>query len=169
MRSHGVLALKSYLIFVHTWFLAMNKRLTRKGYAHVTQVGGHRVVDGSAMVRQDAAGNVILSHEELAGYERRAARVALQELKSVDGKVLKFARKALELRQVDLAELLDYRAEQISRWENSIEGIPRAVQLAVAELLCIVEVQGIEVLRELQDTEREDPTDLEVQPLRKAL
>jgi DNA-binding transcriptional regulator YiaG len=147
----------------------MKKKLTRKGYTHVTKVGRYRVTDATAMMRHDAQGNAILSHDELVGYERRAARVVLQDVKSVDGVILKFARKALELRQVDLAVLLGYRPEQICRYETNAEPIPRAVQLAVAELLCIVEMHGHEILAYLQDADRDEPSQLEVQPLRKAL
>ena len=148
----------------------MKKRaLVRKGYTHVTWVGSHKVEDSTRMVLQDSDGNAELTYDELIGYERRAARLVLQDVKAVDGAVLKFARKALDLRQEDLAQVLDYNPSEISRFETDNRPIPRTVQFAVADLLCRVEMEGEVVLEALLDSERKDPLELEVRRLRKAV
>jgi DNA-binding transcriptional regulator YiaG len=141
----------------------------REVYKHVTHVGRYVVEDATGMVWQDKDGNVELTYAGLVGYEQRAARVVLQDAKSVDGAVLRFARKALGLRQKDLATLLGYTDTHLSRIESGEDPVPRAIQLAVAELLCRVEVEGEEVLAHLLDMEREDPAELEVRDLRKAI
>ena len=147
----------------------MTKALRRKRYKHTTWVGAHKVEDGTRMVLRDRDGNVELTYDELLGYERRAARLVLQNVRVVDGAVLKFARKALDLRQEDLARILDYTASEICRFENDSRPIPRTVQFALADLLDRVETQGEQVLETLLDSEREDPHELEVRELRKAV
>jgi hypothetical protein len=112
-----------------------NERMTRRGYEHVTRVGGYTVTDGSAMVETcPNCGEVSLSSAELAGYERRAARLILTEGKRVNGAVLKYARKALGLRQKDLAAVIQRNEQQLSRDENA-DDLPLDLRLAVAELL----------------------------------
>lgn len=112
-----------------------NEQLTRQGYEHVTRVGGYTVSDATGMIQAcPACGEVSLSSDELSGYERRAARLIMAESKRVGGAVLKFARKALGLRQRDLALILRRNEQQISRDENS-EDLPMDLRLAVAELL----------------------------------
>jgi DNA-binding transcriptional regulator YiaG len=66
--------------------------------------------------------------------ERRAATVFLKELDSVSGAELKFARKAIGLRQIDLARALSVEPETVCHWEAS-ERISRTTQLAVAQLV----------------------------------
>jgi len=121
-------------------------KLGSKAYSHFTWVGPYKVKDSSGFAMQTADGHVELSQEDLIGYERRAARVVLQEAPSIDGAVLKFARKALGLRQAELARLLGYGDTYVSKWENDQEAIHRTVQLALAELLCRVETEGEAVL-----------------------
>jgi DNA-binding transcriptional regulator YiaG len=145
------------------------KALKRKGYKHITWVGDHKVEDSTRMVLQDRDGNVELTYDELVGYERRAARLVLQDVKAVEGAVLKFARKALNLRQEDLAGILDYTPSEISRFENDNRPIPRTLQFAVADLLCRVETQREQVLEMLLDSGRKDPPALEVRRLRRVV
>jgi len=111
-----------------------------QSYAHVTKVGGFTVTDetGQALTCP-ACGTVTLSSKQLAGYERRAAfEILTAAEKPVSGEVLKFARKALGLRQKDLAPLLGSDEYQVSRWENAIS-IDRQLRLAMAALLNIAE------------------------------
>jgi transcriptional regulator with XRE-family HTH domain len=56
-------------------------------------------------------------------------------LRLVSGAELKFARKALGLRQTELAEYLGVEPETISRWENNRDPFKRRDQLAVLALL----------------------------------
>jgi hypothetical protein len=110
-----------------------------RGYKHVTQVGGYTVTDATGMVETcPECGEVSLSSDELAGYERRAARLILSEGARVNGEVLKFARKALGLRQRDLAAILRRNEQQISRDEHD-DDLPMDLRLAVAGLLERVE------------------------------
>jgi len=147
-----------------------NKRkLERRGHKHVTRVGRHVVEDATAMVLHDENGEVELEYDEAVGYERRAARVVLQERKVIEGDVLRFARGALDLRQEDLAAIVGYTPTEISRFETGARPIPRAVQLAVAELLCRVEVEGDQVLTTLLDEGRSEPSTLTVREQRRAV
>jgi hypothetical protein len=135
--------------------------LARKGYTHSINVGGVTVNDASGLVLTcDTCGEVVLSSKELAGYERRAARVALTDAKDIGGGALKFARKALGLRQKDLAALLKRNEQQISRDENANE-LPIDLRLAVVALLTMAE-RG-ESLKAVASNEE---TTLAVTPLR---
>lgn len=112
-----------------------SERMARRGYKHVTKIGGYTVTDASGMVETClACGEVSLSSEELAGYERRAARLMLTELASANGAVLRYARAALGLRQRDLAKILRRNDQQISRDEHA-DDLQMDLRLAVAELL----------------------------------
>lgn len=109
--------------------------MIRRGYEHVTKIGGYTVKDATGMADTcPACGEVSLTSEELAGYERRAARLILAEGARVGGKVLRFARAALGLRQRDLARVLRRNEQQISRDEHA-DDLPMDLRLAVAELL----------------------------------
>ncbi len=115
--------------------LNCNQQMSRRGYAHVTRVGGYTVTDASGMEETcPACGEVSLSSDELAGYERRAARLILAEGARVNGAVLKYARSALGLRQRDLARILRRNEQQISR-DVHADDLQMDLRLAVAELL----------------------------------
>lgn len=103
---------------------------------HVEHVGSVRVVDGTgfADVCLDC-GAYSLTAEQLAGYERRAAALVLREVPAPTGAMVKYARKALGLRQKDLATLLGAAPETLSRWENDERPIPQAEKLALLGLL----------------------------------
>jgi DNA-binding transcriptional regulator YiaG len=105
-------------------------------YTHVTKIGRWTVKDGGAAApRTMNDGTPILSAEELGAFEIRAAITVLAEVKLVSGAELKYARKAMGLKQVDLAEHLGVNAETVSRWETDAESFKRPVQLAVLRLL----------------------------------
>lgn len=105
-------------------------------YTHETQVGRFRVIDaGLAAPRALRDGTRASSADELARLELRAASTVLHDVERVTGEELRFARKALGLRQLDLAALLDVRHETVSRWETGAEEFPRQSQLAVLALL----------------------------------
>ena len=106
-----------------------------RAYEHVTKVGGYTVTDKTGMVETcPGCGEVSLTSDELAGYERRAARLILSEGARVRGHVLRYARTALGLRQRDLARILRRNEQQISRDEH-LDELPMDLRLAVAELL----------------------------------
>ena len=119
-----------------------------QAYRHEMHVGGVKVLDatGQALVcRSSTCGEVLLTTEQLAGYERRAAALVLRDGRRASGAVLRYARKVLGLRQSELGTLIDSAAETISRWENDREAVPRTVQLAVVALLDAVERREIDV------------------------
>ena len=113
--------------------------MVTRGYNHTTLVGCRKVTDVSAMVPQcDKCGAVPLDLDALGSYERRAALAVMVETKDVGGPELRFARKALGLRQKDLARVLGCSPHQVSRWENS-ETIDMRLRLVVAALIEQVE------------------------------
>jgi hypothetical protein len=74
--------------------------MIRKDRRHTTRIGAITVVDTSGMAETcKSCGTASLSEDELAGYERRAARLVLTVAKDAPGEALKFARKSLGLRQ----------------------------------------------------------------------
>ncbi len=108
----------------------------------ITKIGRYRVEDAS---RPYTPGDT-LTLRELAGYQRRAARTILRDVREVEPEVLRFARKAIGLTQTQLAELFSVTPETISRWETGKEPFKPAVQLALATLVDIAELEGGEDL-----------------------
>ena len=106
-----------------------------KAYTHETNVGRRLVTDGTAMAQQcEQCGTVDLDWNTLAGFERHAARIVLLEATEVGGPELRFARKALGMRQADLAAALGSNVQQLSRYENE-DQIEMWLRLAVVALL----------------------------------
>lgn len=110
-------------------------RLTSVMYRHVTKVAGFTVTDIPVKLQAcSRCGDVSIPSLELESFERRAARIILSEAKAVNGEVLRFARKALGLRQHELGAILRRTTTQISRDEKRRE-LPMLLRLAVCELL----------------------------------
>jgi DNA-binding transcriptional regulator YiaG len=106
------------------------------GYKHTEQVGKVKVTDGTALKPYcEKCGGPNLTLDELAGYERRAAALVLRDGRHVDGAVLKYARKALGLKQTNLAAILQCQPETLSRWETGALVMRRAEQLELVALL----------------------------------
>jgi|GEM_PF-1161402 len=105
-------------------------------YTHREDVAGVKVSDPRQLAYVcGVCGEAQLSTGELAGFQRRAAMTALCDLPSIQGGVLRYARKAAGLRQTDLAQLLGLTPETVSRYETSDDAVPRAVQVAMHGLL----------------------------------
>ena len=101
----------------------------------ITKVGRYKVRDGGALLPQLPDGTVDLTLAEGLGYERRAAHVVFLEADEVGGAELKFARKALGLRQTELAGLLGVSEFTVSHWEGDHQPIQRTTKLAIAALV----------------------------------
>jgi DNA-binding transcriptional regulator YiaG len=148
--------------------------LEMRGYRHVEHVGHTKVTDGTGMALQcKECGEPMLSLLALAGYERRAASLVLRDGKHVDGAVVRYARKALGLRQTELAALLQCTPETLSRWENSALQMKRAEQLALVALIEGVERDGVDIKKMLSNKSEDRQStvvELEVrQPLKTAV
>jgi DNA-binding transcriptional regulator YiaG len=135
-------------------------------YKHVEQVGNVRVIDSTSSAWQcQKCDECDMSLEELAGYERRATALVLRDGNHVNGSVIKSARKALGVRQIDLAVLLGCEPETVSRWETGARVMPRAEQFALVALLDGVEHGTIDLKSELRvsrDGRTDSPLELEV-------
>lgn len=146
------------------------KALVLRMYQHVTSVGGVRVVDTTTQRWQcSACGEVDLTLNAMAAYERRAAALVLRDGRHTGGAVIRFARKALGLTQAELALLLGCQPETLSRWENDKGEMPRAEQLAVVALLDGVEASRVDLQEALAqargDGRKSVPEELSIQPL----
>lgn len=110
-----------------------------KAYSRETRVGRRLVTDRSGMASQcEKCGTIDLDEQQVAGYELRAARVVLLEASQVGGPEIRFARKALGLRQADLAAALGCNPQQLSRYEND-DTVEMWLRLAIVALLDRVE------------------------------
>ncbi len=116
---------------------ACSAHMVRRNYKHIEKVGEKlRVTDETGQVlRCSKCDEVELSLKDLASYQRRAAAIVLRDAKKIDGSVVRYARKAMGLRQTDLADLLGSAAETVSRWETNALEMPRAEQLALVAIL----------------------------------
>src|SRR5580692_12460854 len=90
------------------------KRMEWRNYRHIEHVGNVKVVDSTAFAWQCQDCDLCdLSLEELAGYERRASALVLRDGTHVNGSVVRSGRKALGIRQADLALLLGCEPETV--------------------------------------------------------
>lgn len=106
-----------------------------KSYTHETRVGRRLVTDGSGMANQcEKCGTAELDYQQAEGYELRAARVVLLEASQVGGPEIRFARKALGMRQADLAAALGCNPQQLSRYEND-DTVDMWLRLAIVALI----------------------------------
>ena len=92
------------------------------------------IVDGVCATRCEACGEVYKDGPDLGRAEVLAALEAVRAGLR-DGPTLNWARRALGLRAVDLAELLDVAPETVSRWENGHRSADRSVWNTLADLL----------------------------------
>lgn len=73
----------------------------------------------------------LVDGEVLADFELRIAQWWCDR-PELPGAALKFIRHTLGLKQVELAELLGYKAETLSRWETGEREVPRLVRVVLA-------------------------------------
>jgi DNA-binding transcriptional regulator YiaG len=79
----------------------------------------------------DACGEELVADETMRRFELSVA-ARLAHIGEASGEALRYMRKALGLRAVDLAELLALRPETISRWENGRATVDRGAFAALA-------------------------------------
>jgi DNA-binding transcriptional regulator YiaG len=118
------------------------KPMAHRGYMHEEKVGKNSVTDATAFAWQcPGCGEVDMTLDELAGYQRRAAAIVLREAKDIEGAV-KYARKAIGMKQSELAERLGVATETLSRYETGAAEVPPGVRLAIVAVLEGVENAG---------------------------
>lgn len=91
-------------------------------------------VSGVSAVKCGACGESFLNGPDLGRAELLASAEAISRGLH-DGPTLKFVRKALGLRAVELGELLDVSTETVSRWENGHRAAERSVWNTLADLV----------------------------------
>lgn len=114
--------------------------MIRRAHERTTNVAGVKVTDKTALAFEcPNCGEYELSLDELRGYELRAAALVLRDGTRVTpdnvGAIVRFARKAMGLKQVVLAGLLDVTSQTVSRWETGAEPVAKTTQLAILALL----------------------------------
>jgi DNA-binding transcriptional regulator YiaG len=111
-------------------------RLERRNVELRTRVGDYVIVDRS--VRRPvcaACGTFTIPAATLENVELRAALVAFTEAPRVTGSMIRFARKALGMKQGDLAQRIGTTVESVSRWEREERPMETWVPLAVLGLV----------------------------------
>ncbi len=84
--------------------------------------------------------DVLVDGEVLSDFELRIAKWWC-EREELPGAALKFVRHTLGVKQTELAELLGFKAETLSRWENGERPVPRLVRVVLANIV-IDRMQG---------------------------
>lgn len=110
-------------------------------------VGRYKVTGEYEATRIEHDNSWGISDAEWGRLEIAAARAVLAQAESINGDELKYARKAMGLRQPDLAALLEVATETVSRWENDKDPIRRQTQLAVLLLVEHTERFGVPSIR----------------------
>lgn len=64
-----------------------------------------------------------------------------------NGETFRFMRSSLQLRATELADLLDIRAETVSRWEKGHDPVDRSAWAALAAMVC----ESLEKRRDTRD------------------
>ena len=111
-------------------------KFERRNVELTTRVGEHTVIDRSvARPVCTECGEFTVSAETLEKVELRAALVAFTQAPGVTGAMLRFARKALDMTQAELAERIGTTFESVSRWEREERQMEPWVPLAVLGLV----------------------------------
>lgn len=87
-----------------------------------------------AMVSDSDPDDVLVDGEVIADFELRIAKW-LCERGELPGVALKFVRHRLGLKQVELAELLGFNPETLSRWETGERPVPRLVRVVLVNIV----------------------------------
>ena len=131
---------------------------TYKKHTHEEDAGGIKVSINHVMAFVCAAcGEMEMSTRLLAQLQRQAACLALSDIPTANGAMLRYARKSVGLRQVDLAKLLGIASETISRMENDAHPIDRTMKMAVIGVLQLFEC-GASAAEVLANATKPQPT-----------
>lgn len=87
-----------------------------------------------AMLPNTDSKDVLVDGEVIADFELRIAKWWC-ERESLPGAALKFVRHTLGLKQAELAELLGFKPETLSRWETEERPVPRLVRVVLASMV----------------------------------
>lgn len=98
------------------------------------EVDGRTFVAELPAVRCEGCGETYLDLGTLGTFEKLVA-AKLVELGARSGAALRFMRKAIGMRAVDLADLLDVAPETLSRWENDQREVDRGALMTVGSLV----------------------------------
>jgi putative zinc finger/helix-turn-helix YgiT family protein len=104
------------------------------------EVDGHvftTTVDGKQC---SSCGEVYFEGTDLARFELAVARI-LAESGAESGDAFRWMRKALDLRAIDVAELLEVTPETVSRWETGRVAVDRAA-LMILGLMVVDQAHG---------------------------
>lgn len=101
----------------------------------------------------------LVDGEVIADFELRIAKWWC-EREELPGAALKFVRHTLGLKQTQLAELLGFKAETLSRWENGERPVPRLVRVVLANII-IDRMMGDEQTMERLRGAHEPPPDVQ--------
>ena len=88
--------------------------------------------------------------EDMARVELQSAIVVLHDAATVSGKVFKAVRHILGLKQTELAAILGYSDESISKFETNAETAPKIYRTALLGL-CLDRANGNEIGKPLGD------------------
>jgi putative zinc finger/helix-turn-helix YgiT family protein len=97
-------------------------KLTRMSETETVTVFGHVFSADVPAYRCAQCNETYVDGPALERFELRAA-VELAKAGATSGEVMRFMRKALGFRAIDLAELLDVAPETLSRWETGKQPI----------------------------------------------
>ena len=109
---------------------------------HIEHVGRHSIPDPTVPHYECAkcGWGSEMPLQDLAAFERRAARVILLDVAEPDVAVYRYARKSLGLKQAELAALLGVAPETVSRWENGSQPMDSGHRNSLIHILTSVDL-----------------------------
>ena len=109
-------------------------RLQRKKVSRTRNVAGHAFTAELSAQVCATCGETYFADEDVAQFDLRVA-ARLVEAGVTEAEALKFMRKVTGLNGKEFAELLEVRAETVSRWEQDKRPIDRATYAIIRQLI----------------------------------
>lgn len=105
---------------------------------HTEDLGGVVVKVINAVVVQTCAncGEEMTAIPDMEGLARATAIARALNPVCLQGREIKFMRRALDMTQKEFAEAMDLSAEHVSRWENDHKGVGEASERLVRHNIC---------------------------------